>query len=125
MGRGEEMLDKRTWVVVGNHGRNPIVASLVDRLESNGKVVYRVNPYKKSDDFESIRDIPGARDIECLNLVVNPQVGMSVIEDAAMVGINNVFIQPGASNPDLIQLATSKGMEVHEGCVLVELKSKL
>ena len=40
---GEEMLKKNVWAVVGNHGRNPVVEKLCDRLRSHGKTVFRVN----------------------------------------------------------------------------------
>lgn len=32
---------------MGNHGKNPVVDQLTDRLRSRGKTVYRVNPYGK------------------------------------------------------------------------------
>ena len=44
---GSGMLSKKTWAVVGNHGKNPVVGQLTERLRSNGKTVYRVNPYGK------------------------------------------------------------------------------
>jgi hypothetical protein len=39
------VLDTRSWCVVGNHGRNPIAAQLVQKLRACGRSVVEVNPY--------------------------------------------------------------------------------
>ena len=65
---GEEMLKKNVWAVVGNHGRNPVVEKLCDRLRSHGKTVFRVNPYGKPPaEYKSLTEIGAA--VECVNLV--------------------------------------------------------
>jgi hypothetical protein len=42
--------------VVGNHGKNPVVDQLTERLRSRGKTVYRVNPYGKPPaEYKALR----------------------------------------------------------------------
>eukprot|EP00966_Prymnesium_polylepis_P244247 5648526-Prymnesium_polylepis.1 len=36
-------------------------------------------------------------------------------------GASQVFIQPGASSPEILELCSESGIEVHHGCVLREL----
>jgi len=67
------------------------------------------------------REIPDARSVECIDLVVNPTVGMDVVDDCQALGIWNLFIQPGAGSKELIDKARGKDMSVHEGCILLEL----
>ena len=119
---GSDMLAKRTWAVVGNHGKNPVVDQLTERLRQNDKLVYRVNPYGRPPaEYKSLADIPDARAIECIDLVVNPKMGVDVLRECDTLGIANVWIQPGAGDADLLAEAKKLGIHAHEGCVLVEL----
>ena len=59
--------------------------------------------------------------MECIDLVVNPTVGMTIVDDCERLGIGNLFIQPGAGSQELIDKARGKDISCHEGCVLVEL----
>jgi len=122
---GSGMLSKKTWAVVGNHGKNPVVGQLTERLRSNGKTVYRVNPYGKPPaEYKSLADIPDPSSVDCVDLVVNPTMGMDIVDECERLGIANIFVQPGAGTPELVARAESKGIGIHQGCVLVELPPK-
>ena len=43
------------------------------------------------------------------------------MEQAAILGIKHVFVQPGAGSPEIDALCARAGIAVHHGCVLVEL----
>ena len=119
---GSAMLKKKVWAVVGNHGKNPVVGQLTERLRSHGKEVFRVNPYNKPPaEFSSLKDLPDPESVECVDLVVNPTMGMDVVEQMAALGIRNLFVQPGAGSQELSSRCEELGIAVHEGCVLVEL----
>ena len=119
---GSAMLKKKVWAVVGNHGKNPVVGQLTERLRSHGKEVIRVNPYNKPPaEFSSLKDLPDPESVECVDLVVNPTMGMDVVEQMAALGIRNLFVQPEAGSEELSSRCEELGIAVHEGCVLVEL----
>jgi predicted CoA-binding protein len=85
-------------------------------------LVYRVKPYGRPPaEYKSLADIPDARAIECIDLVVNPKMGVDVLRECDTLGIANVWIQPGAGDADLLAEAKKLGIHAHEGCVLVEL----
>ena len=58
--------------------------------------------------------------VDVVDLVINPVKGVGVVEEMAKLGIKNLWIQPGASSPDVLAIAAKHGIAVHEGCVLVE-----
>jgi len=117
---GSTMLTKKVWAVVGNHGKNPVVGQLTERLRSHGKEVHRVNPYGKPPaEYKSLEDVPGS--VECVDLVVNPRMGMDVVEQMGELGIPNLFVQPGAGSEEIRNRCQALGIALHEGCVLVEL----
>jgi predicted CoA-binding protein len=81
--------------------------------------------------------------IEVVNIIVNPKQvlrrpfvgtwllaigrsgcavqGLLTIEEIIQLGIQNVWIQPGAESPAILERCRSAGIHVHEGCVLKEL----
>lgn len=124
MASGPGMLSKKTWAVVGNHAKNPVVERITNRLKSNGKDVHRVNSPGKSTppaEFNFLGDVPG--EIDVVDVVCAPAMGALVVEEASRLGIKHVWFQPGADDPVLVARAKALGMETHCGCVLVDLPS--
>jgi predicted CoA-binding protein len=113
------MLSLMRWAVVGDvmNASKP-ASSVLARLQSSGKEVYAIN---SRDDkcLASLHDIPGEQ-VDAVNLIVNSKVGLTIVDQMIELKINNLFIQPGAGSADLIAKAKAGGLEVREGCVLVE-----
>ena len=85
-----------------------------------GRTVALVNPRDDSGTcFKSVEAIDGEFDV--LNLCINSKMGLMLLEEAAAKGVKQVFIQPGAGSPDIEALAEKRGIEVFNGCVMVEL----
>ena len=71
--------------------------------------------------FPCSGEVPNASDVDCVDLVVNPTMGLTIVDECEKLGIANIFIQPGAGSQELIERARGKDIAVREGCVLVEL----
>ena len=119
-GAGQRMLAKRHWVVAGDTQNNSIARSVVQRLEGAGKTVHVVHPFDASGKAFKSLDAVG-QPIEVIDLIINSFAGMKVVEQAAQLGVSQVFIQPGAGSPEIESFCASKKIEVHHGCVLREL----
>jgi predicted CoA-binding protein len=59
--------------------------------------------------------------IDVVDLVISPSIGPSIIDEMAVLGIRNVFIQPGAASEEILKKCSELEISVHQGCVLVEL----
>lgn len=59
--------------------------------------------------------------IDVLNLCINSHSGLKLIEEAAEKGVKKCFIQPGAGSAEIEAFCTARGIEVFNGCVMVEL----
>lgn len=117
------MLDKKVWAVVGA-SKDPKKFSnkIYKRLKAKGYEVYPVNPgldmiegdtcYK---DLASLPNVP-----EVIDMVVSPERAIPVLEEAAKLGVKNVWFQPGSFNEETIALAESLGLNQVQACVLVE-----
>ncbi len=117
-------LSEKKWAVVGastnpsSYG-NRITASLM----KHGYEVVPVSPkYPEVEGLptvSSIRDYKG--EIDVVDFVVNPQIGLSIMDEVIEAGIKKVLLQPGTASDELIDKARGSGIEVIQSCVLVLL----
>lgn len=120
-----EMLEHKVWAVVGaSIHKDKYGYKLYKKLKDHGYKVYPVNPgYDEIDGekcYHSLSDLPEVPEV--IDMVVNPRAGSEVIEEAAELGINNIWLQPGTYNDELISQIEEKEMQYVKDCVLVALK---
>ena len=66
---------------------------------------------------------------ETLNLCINSHHGLQLITELVEAprfpagATKNVFIQPGAESPALLDYCAAHGLRVHQGFVLIEMTS--
>ena len=122
----QELLELKNWAVVGTTKDTSKPGYRVyKKLKSKGYNVYPVNPgldeIKGEKCYHSLTDI--ADDIDVVSLIVNPKIGIEVLEKVHEKGIKNVWCQPGAESQELIDKAKEYGMNIIVNeCVLVELR---
>jgi len=121
----ESMLEKKVWAVVGA-STNPEKYGyrLYRKLKSRGYSVYAVNPsYDVIGGDKCYRDLTSLPEIpQVINMVVSPERGKLIIEEAAKLGIKYIWFQPGSCDDDLLKLTEKLGMESVQACVLVSSK---
>ena len=118
------MLEKKIWAVIGaNNDPDKFGNIIYKRMKSEGYTVYPVNPlYTEVEgdpcypDLSSLPELP-----EVLDMVVSPKRGKAFIEEAARLGINNIWLQPGTYNHELLELIKEKQLTAIQACVLVAL----
>lgn len=121
----EQMLEKKRWAVVGaNEDPEKFGNKILRKLISRGYTVYPVNP-----KYETLEGIPCYKDLssipekpEVIDMVVSPKRGRPILEEAAQLGIRNIWFQPGTYDDELLEFATSKGLTYVLACVLVALR---
>jgi predicted CoA-binding protein len=83
-----------------------------------GYDVYPVNPKEETIDglkcYESVLDIPVA--LNRMSLYLPPAVGVKVLDDIARKGCDELWINPGAEDPELIQKAQTLGLNAIFAC---------
>ena len=122
--QAEMMLDKKIWAVVGANQDPQKYGNMIYRkLKQRGYRVYPVNPNYETVDgdkcYENLTSLPEVPEV--LDMVVSPKYGMAVIDEAAALGINNIWLQPGAYNNELMDLIAKRGLTPVQACVLVAL----
>ena len=94
------------------------------KLKSRGYRVYPVNPgYEEVEGDKCYKDISSLPELpEVLDMVVSPKRGKAVIEEAARLGVKNIWLQPGTHDDAIMKLIEEKGLTGVQACVLVALR---
>jgi predicted CoA-binding protein len=89
-----------------------------------GWAVYPVHPHADMIEghraFRSLRDIP-LTTIDRVTIYLPPAVGLQVIEQIAAKPGREVWLNPGAESPALVQRARDLGLNVVLGCSIVAI----
>lgn len=89
-----------------------------------GYDVYPIHPTAPTIEglpaYPSILDVPVTR-LDRVSLYVAPEVGMQLIDDVAKKQPGEVWLNPGAENPELIAKARGAGLKVIVACSIVAI----
>jgi len=121
----EKMLEKKIWAVVGANQDTEKFGNIIYRkLKTRGYEVYAVNPmYESIDGDKCYKDLSSLPVIpEVIDMVVSPKRGKAVIEEAAKLGINYIWLQPGTHDDELQKQIKKLGLQSVQACVLVALR---
>jgi predicted CoA-binding protein len=90
-------------------------------LQGKGFTVIPVNPnvpeVEGTKTVPSVLDIPGP--VDMVTVYVPPQVGVRIMEDVAKKGVKELWLNPGADDPDVIDRARELGLEPIVACSIV------
>jgi uncharacterized protein len=118
----EEMLTQKVWAVVGV-SQNPVKYGnlIYHKLKRHNYQVYAVNPKINSLDgdpvYASLASLPEKPAV--IDMVVAPPLARQYLAEAAALGIQNVWFQPGTYDQDVLTLADHLGLNWVLACVLV------
>jgi predicted CoA-binding protein len=118
----KEMLILKVWAVVGaNQNREKYGNMIYRKLLSRGYETYPVNPmYEEIEGdtcYKDLSSLPVRPD--AINIVVSPERARVVVDEAARLGVKNLWFQPGTHTPELLNYARSLGLECVTACILV------
>ena len=88
-----------------------------------GYTVYAINPHETIIEgyqaFASVLDVPGP--IDMATLYVQPDVAVRVMDELAAKKIVEVWLNPGADEPEVVARANELGLRTIQACSLMAL----
>jgi len=87
--------------------------------------VYPVNPHAETveglSSFATLASLP--EPVHGISLITPPDISATIVEEAALMGIGHLWVQPGAESPELLTRAAELGLSViaDGSCILVVL----
>ncbi|SAM05850.1 hypothetical protein [Absidia glauca] len=87
---------------------------------------------KKESEIEGIRTVSSVDQLEdpqhtSVSIITPPNITLGVLKDCKRLGIDNVWLQPGAEDNSVLECAQELGLNVIAGgpCILVQGPSLL
>lgn len=117
-----------TVAVVGATDDPAKYGSVIYRdLKRKGYDVWPVNRSRSMVDgdptFGSLGDLPESPTI--VNIVVPPKQARSVLEEAKELGFMNVWLQPGAEDPEVLRYVQEQGFTyLANACIMVQSRTR-
>ena len=113
---------KKVAIVGASRDCNKFGNSAAKELEARGYEVFYVHPeVTEIDDQPAYPNLEAVRDqVEAVWVSVPAERGEAVLRDAAAAGLTNVWLQQGASTPELVELGKELNLELVAGkCILM------
>lgn len=114
----------RTVAVIGasNH-RHKFGNKALRAFEHQGYTVIPINPHERDVEghpaFASVLDVPGA--IDMATIYVPASAGLRVMDDLARKGIPEVWLNPGADDPQVVRRARELGLKIVQACSIIAI----
>lgn len=125
----KEILDsKNIFAVIGaSHNPEKFGYKAYEKLKDAGYTVYPVNPkggeINGEKVYKDIDHLPQKPDV--LNMVINHKIGIEIIRHAHELGINKIWLQPGAESDEILQFCKKNKMEcLHNQCIIIQLQKE-
>jgi uncharacterized protein len=95
----------------------------VRAYKDDGWTVYPVNPnadeVEELTAYESIDDVPGP--LNRVSMYVPAAVGKKLLDAIAAKGTDELFLNPGSEDDELIEQANAKGLNTIPKCSIVDI----
>jgi predicted CoA-binding protein len=112
----------RTVAVIGaSSDRRKFGNKALRAFRDHGDAVIPINPKEAevegAKSYPSVLDVPGP--IDMATIYVAPAVGLRVLDEIAKKGIREVWLNPGADSPEVVDRARELGLELVVACSIV------
>lgn len=118
-------MSQPTVAIVGaSADRNKFGNKSVRAHAAQGYRVFPVNPRGGEIEglavCERLADVPVER-LDRISLYVPPQVGLSMVDEIAAKGCDELWLNPGSDSPELVEQARAKGLNPVVACSIVDV----
>lgn len=122
----QEMISLKNWVVIGaTDDKSKFGYKILKKLKDKGYNVCGINPkYNEIEGIKIYNNINEIKEnIDVANIIVNPNIAITMLEDIKNKGIKNIWFQPGSFNDEVLEKAKSLGLNIEAShCAFVELQ---
>ena len=104
-------MPKTVAVIGASSDRGKFGNKALRAFAHQGYTVFAINPHEREIEghpaYASVLDVPGT--IDMATVYVQPEVGVRVMEDLATKKVGEVWLNPGADGPAVVERARQLG----------------
>ena len=116
-------MSKTVAVIGASSNRNKFGNKALRAFEHQGYTVIAINPNEAEVEghrtFRSVLDVPGP--IDMATVYVPASVGVRVMDDLAKKRIPQVWLNPGADDPEVVARARELGVAIIQACSIIAI----
>lgn len=120
----DDFLSEGPWAVVGaSTNREKYGNKVLRAYGQSGREAWPINP--RADEIEGLKCYPDLGSLPSvprgISIITPPKITEQVVEEAARLGVQFVWMQPGAESDRALEIAAERGIEaIGDGsCLLV------
>ena len=112
----------RTVAIIGaSANRNKFGNKALLAFAQQGYTVFAINPHEREIEghpaYASVLDVPVALDMA--TVYVRPEVGVRVMDELAAKKVGEVWLNPGADGPEVVDRARRLGLKTIQACSIM------
>jgi predicted CoA-binding protein len=114
-------MSKTVAVIGASRNRQKFGNRAVRAFARQGFTVIPINPHEAEVEghkaYASVLDVPGT--IDMATVYVPPRYGIGVVEQLAQKGVAEVWLNPGADDPEVVARARALGLNTIQACSIM------
>ena len=114
-------MSKTVAVIGASRNRQKFGNRALRAFERQGFTVIAINPNETEVEghqtYASVLDVPGT--IDMAPVYVPPRHGVRVMEQLAQKGVPEVWLNPGADGPEVVERARQLGLNTIQACSII------
>jgi predicted CoA-binding protein len=116
-------MSKTVAVIGASNNRAKFGNKALRAFENQGYRVIPINPHEREVEghkaYASVLDVPET--IDMATVYVPGEVGVRVIDELAQLGVSEVWLNPGADDPEVVARARERGVRTIQACSIIAI----
>ncbi len=116
-------MPKTVAVIGASSDRRKFGNTALRAFAQQGYTVFPINPHEREIEgypaFASVLDVPGP--IDMATVYVRPEVGVRVMDDLAAKKVGEIWLNPGADGPEVVERARQLGLKTIQACSITAI----
>jgi predicted CoA-binding protein len=114
-------MPKSVAVIGASNDRRKYGNKALRAFAARGYTVYPINPHEQEIEghraYKSVLDVPDP--IDMATVYVRPAAGVRVMDELAARKIPEVWLNPGADEPEVVDRAEALGLRTIQACSII------
>jgi uncharacterized protein len=114
-------MPKTVAVIGASRDRAKFGNKALRAFAQQGYTVFAINPHERDIEghpaYASVLDVPA--EIEMATVYVHAEAGVKVMEELAAKDVREVWLNPGADDPEVVERARQLGLKTIQACSII------